>query len=212
MEFAIPAAPAKGKWGSPVTPVRLWHPQGGAIPEYIRTDVGARPPGLYKSESASEESDARHTSEYHAKYVEQTAVAAGKAPMSPSSAVRPRACSDPHGDARFSLPRTQMEDAAGLESHADVLPSVPSQTSINTDSAPSLHHKRFSGWSLPSVRGATPQEEEEQCGPAELEEMRFASPSPERLPRNALDASRPSSMGDLPVSRWPPTPRTNPLD
>ena len=100
---------------------------------------------------------------------------------------------DPHGDARFSRPRTGS--LASAPSNSDISLATTT-TDTTTDGVPRLHHKRFSGWSLPSVRGDRargPGEDEgarAEAGvgactgagascPGELEEMRFAAPSPE---------------------------------
>ena len=174
--------------------LEVWQPRRGAeFPEYLRTlDTSGKslPPWLDQSDSMSGHSDAGDVADV---YMASNGILSLSRHVSPPTR-RPSEERSVHADISQADPDVEAARACYAPSHRE--------SCSLTDGSPPKHHKRFSGWSFPSVQ-LTGQEEDSVH--TDLEEMRFASPSPERVvpkpsprPESNVDLSSSSSRASYP--------------
>lgn len=183
---------SEGKPSGPKDPLDMWQPRRACeFPESFRTqlETGKSPHWLTKSDSMSGHSDAGETGDVMDLY--PVYPASNRTHMPPlRDGVSPHTRQSPKE--RYEEGYRQPLQADVSEVVSDIEPEAcqaqsQGDTSPTTDGTPPVRHKRFSGWSLPSVLETG---HEANSVHTDLEEMRFASPSPERVLRKLPSQSQ----------------------
>lgn len=207
--------------GGPEEPRDKWPPQpGDELPEYLGTELAKSKytSWVTLSDSADEQSDSEDIAEAYTTPKEMRMLSPKQCSLAPhtQSTLSPPA-SQLHKDNRMDIKQPSLSDSSAAtygasspfsppfckphkETELDTQTQDLSESSSSTDGTPSPHHKRFSGWSFPSLPDISHEEDSVHM---ELEEMRFASPSPERIYKKLPGPSRSMSTTELRCVTWP---------
>ncbi|KAF8577435.1 hypothetical protein K439DRAFT_553971 [Ramaria rubella] len=194
IKFAV--SPSKSLPSSPAID-EPWSPRRASeYPSYIRADFAHPAVAPWLPESESEPSDVGHISQ------------PGKNPLLlPMAEIKVSPPLVPPQHSQSTIPeehlwqpcRSGATDCSPDTPHPYAVAAPFSETPPPDTPPASVHRKRFSGWSLPSVHDGAVRDGASVH--TELEDMSFASPSPEQ---SVVLRSRSGSVNELQVYHWPP--------